>query len=633
MMLHRWIFVCYLLLDLARADRAAMLAEVDTVLASFRSSRCHQFTPIYAWTPAPKAVIRTVHGPESVRMNFGDELNLVLWPELLNTTSWSITFKNAEDPFLLGTRKLLAIGSILSLASQPGDVVFGAGFPYPWGSAVFRGCVAGNLSTCKRGRLSKRALSSPETRLAAVRGPLTAAILQQNGIAAPSVFGDPALLLPVLPSLRGLRAVGGGGLCVVPHLADERLLNEAIAFARATPAVQIIRMWGRGGAAGVRAVLERLVTCDLVVATALYAIIAADAFRVPAVSLVNASLMGPMERPEANRTLSAHDWSRRSGDYLFKFRDYFAGIGKPVARTVASLGAAKALADSRAVPPRLSTAELHAIAVRLLRAFPYQSVCRDCRSDGPTWDLLSPVVAKLRLPPVRTRRAPRVPAAGCPASDRPPSALVGVVASSTKVVRAIAKGNLQFMHARRDALQTQWVYFVHDDKVSDWWDVKTLAKRLNMTVSVRAGSSVGSPVSAPAGPGKRRYRPKHAFLRTLVQWLEARHDLVWMLDDDVSFMDFRLQAFLEVHRCAVAGGPPLLAQPTIRVHPAAESKAPQDFWHVEAAAYDRIGAAKAAGMLLTKFVEQQAPLYDALLSVSHGARYRAAPFRRAGPGG
>ena len=66
MMLHRWIFVCYLLLDLATADRAAMLAEVDTVLASFRSSRCHQFTPIYAWTPAPKAVIRTVHGPESV---------------------------------------------------------------------------------------------------------------------------------------------------------------------------------------------------------------------------------------------------------------------------------------------------------------------------------------------------------------------------------------------------------------------------------------------------------------------------------------------------------------------------------------------------------------------------------------
>jgi pyruvyltransferase len=135
-------------------------------------------------------------------------------------------------------------------------------------------------------------------RVSAVRGPLTRAFLEAKGIACPSVYGDPALLLPcfyIPVQQESLRDKIG----LIPHFTQYDVYKR-----RSLPStVHLI-----SPTAPWRSVLNELCSCKSVVSSSLHGLICADAYGIPNVWL--------------------HEVPISEGD--FKFRDYFASQGRSV---------------------------------------------------------------------------------------------------------------------------------------------------------------------------------------------------------------------------------------------------------------------------------------------------------------
>jgi pyruvyltransferase len=164
---------------------------------------------------------------------------------------------------------LLAVGSILHFA-RAGDVVWGSG-------------VNGKIAA------ARHAVTDLDVR--AVRGPRTREFLIARGVTVPPVFGDPALLLPLLdPRLRQWRNATMHELTEVPNL------NDAAAW-RGRPHV----VDPRGGLTGC---LRRIARSAFVVGSSLHAIIVAESLGVPARAVVS----GEEDR--------------------WKYDDYFEGTGR-----------------------------------------------------------------------------------------------------------------------------------------------------------------------------------------------------------------------------------------------------------------------------------------------------------------
>lgn len=205
--------------------------------------------------------------PPDGRLNFGDYLSRVVVEQAAATRGLRL---DEGQPKL---RRMLCIGSILHLARK-GDVV--------WGSGI-------------NGRQGQRQPGSSRLDVRAVRGPHTRAILQEHGIAVPEVYGDPALLLPtLLPGRftpRPTREV-----VFVPNLHD--LATHGRAGEGRAELVSPYLPWNR--------VVEQIVSARLVVASSLHGLILAEAYGIPARLL---------------RLSESED--------LLKYRDYYAGTGRP----------------------------------------------------------------------------------------------------------------------------------------------------------------------------------------------------------------------------------------------------------------------------------------------------------------
>lgn len=169
-------------------------------------------------------------------------------------------------------RRLLTVGSILHLA-EPGDTV--------WGSGV-------------NGKV-KDPLRVSHLDVRSVRGPLTQEALTSNGIPAPSVFGDPALLWsrfwPRSYYTAGVPEEQFNDVTVIPNFHDfegtetsHNLVNPL-----ADPHV----------------VIGEIARSRLVCGSSLHAIILADSLGVP-----------------ARLIRSAHEAE-------FKYRDHYSGTGRP----------------------------------------------------------------------------------------------------------------------------------------------------------------------------------------------------------------------------------------------------------------------------------------------------------------
>ncbi len=170
-------------------------------------------------------------------------------------------------------QRLLTVGSIMHFG-RDGDVV--------WGTGV-------------NGKVPRD--HYPDLDIRAVRGPLSAEQLQRAGVDTPGVFGDPALLLPLLwdDTEWGIRR-GTGGTVLVPNLHDrEDFPSEAL-----------------DPRSDLTSCIRAIASADLVVSSSLHGIAVAEAYGVPAVLVA----------------------SRR--EPAFKYEDYYLGTGRqlpPAART------------------------------------------------------------------------------------------------------------------------------------------------------------------------------------------------------------------------------------------------------------------------------------------------------------
>lgn len=160
--------------------------------------------------------------------------------------------------------KLLAVGSIMVCLRQ-GDTVWGTG--------------------C----MNDRTIVKPNCRFLAVRGKLTRAAI--GGSPVPEVYGDPALLLPLLydPDVPVVHDTG-----VIPHFLD-----KDIAPTNGHHFIDVQADW--------KDVVREIKSCRKVISSSLHGIVIAEAYGVPA------------------------EWARFSDRILggdFKFQDYFSGTGR-----------------------------------------------------------------------------------------------------------------------------------------------------------------------------------------------------------------------------------------------------------------------------------------------------------------
>ena len=152
-------------------------------------------------------------------------------------------------------------------------------------------------------------------------------MLLERGVACPAVFGDPALLMPIIrPDLVALAACPRHRATFVRHI-DDRLSGSWLHPRTISARAELERL------------LRRIVRSRLVVATSLHAVIVAEAFGIPARSIRNRS------EPE------------------FKFADYYLATGRPDYRRASSIGEALALGGE---PPVVFD------SAPLLGAFPYE---------------------------------------------------------------------------------------------------------------------------------------------------------------------------------------------------------------------------------------------------------------------
>ena len=198
------------------------------------------------------------------RRNFGDAL-----------TPWLIKKITGRHPTFIrpevSLEKYFVVGSIIGYAVEHCTV---------WGAGI----------------ISRADRISPRAKLLAVRGPLTQARAVECSAYCPEVCGDPALLLP-----RFYRPIPGtrGGIGVVPHYLDKPRFMASCQLARPLRLIDIQDP--------IESVIDQLVSCDFIVSSSLHAIIAANAYGVPAM------------------------WGKFNGSHFgddSKFADYYLSVGQ-----------------------------------------------------------------------------------------------------------------------------------------------------------------------------------------------------------------------------------------------------------------------------------------------------------------
>ena len=252
--------------------------------------------------------------------NFGDLLGPVIVAAMLERAGVAPA---APAPAGAGGRRVLAVGSVLQFA-RAGDVVWGSGM---------NGKSMAELP----------ALSQLDVR--AVRGPRTRAVLHGLGIESPEVYGDPALLAPLLfPWLREAAASKVRGTLIAPNMNDRKALRGVPdVLDPQRPLLECLREIARS---------------ERVVGSSLHAVIVAEALGIPAVAVVSRE------------------------EHPLKYADYYEGTGRPGVRLAESV--ADATAARAAVPGPQWAPE------PLLDAFPYDV----WGAAGPTAAAAAPASAR-----------------------------------------------------------------------------------------------------------------------------------------------------------------------------------------------------------------------------------------------
>lgn len=216
--------------------------------------------------------------------NWGDDINVSFFSEA--TGKRVLVYPGTLLARFVGLKNFVLVGSVISGAPQRNSVVWGNG-----------------LINDKRGFR----LRAVPAKILAVRGPLTRGWLLSQGADCPAVYGDPALLLPkfYVPKKPPRSRVG-----LIPHHADLERGNAAVMRLAEDSRARLIRVkdyenW--------RDFIDEICASDFIVSASLHGLIVAEAYGVPALWV---------------------EFSEHVPGWDFKFRDFYASIGKPSERAV-----------------------------------------------------------------------------------------------------------------------------------------------------------------------------------------------------------------------------------------------------------------------------------------------------------
>jgi pyruvyltransferase len=204
--------------------------------------------------------------PRRPVINFGDAVGPVVVAALLAQEG----LPSAAQSRAVG--RLFSVGSVMHFV-RSGDHV--------WGSGI-------------NGKVSHSLRFAPgEATINSVRGPSTRARLMKSGFDVPEVYGDPALLLPIL--LEDYRAVRGSEkrrkLTIIPNINEVWRYRFHPAFV--SPMQDPLT------------IAQIIAESDFVTGSSLHAMVFADALGVP-----SRPMMSAVEHP-------------------FKYEDYYGGSGRP----------------------------------------------------------------------------------------------------------------------------------------------------------------------------------------------------------------------------------------------------------------------------------------------------------------
>jgi pyruvyltransferase len=230
-------------------------------------------------------------GGDSSKKNFGDELGPYIIKKLTNETVvfWKPTFKGQIkttviallkfNQFTIDTLKgwlrpfekiVFSAGSILEVANKK-SIVWGSGY------------------ICNEHKATGGAYL-------AVRGKLTAKNLELHGFKKPLVYGDPALLLPILYKKKKGNTNNKNIIGIIPHFTEYNYFKTEFGHL-----YKIINLKSDK----IESIIDEITDCDYILSTSLHGIIVSHAYDIPAI------------------------WIER--DVLevdgFKFKDYFSSVG------------------------------------------------------------------------------------------------------------------------------------------------------------------------------------------------------------------------------------------------------------------------------------------------------------------
>lgn len=224
------------------------------------------------------AVYLTEHNLSIRKGNLGDDLNLPLIECLTGKK-----VRLLRTFFKVNRENLLPIGSIIENFCNKESII--------WGSGAISGMVK---------------LKETPKKVCAVRGPLTRKYLQEQNICCPEIYGDPALLLPLVYQPRVKKQYRLG---IIPHYSDLNLPHVEI-FRNANPDVLFIHFrdyinWEK--------VIDQIVSCEQIASSSLHGLILSDAYGIPNVRI---KLSEKIE----------------GGD--FKYNDYFMSVNRYNVNTI-----------------------------------------------------------------------------------------------------------------------------------------------------------------------------------------------------------------------------------------------------------------------------------------------------------
>lgn len=213
-----------------------------------------------------KYIIANVYGS----YNFGDALS----PILIETLSGKRVVQAYKIVNIYGKPIYSVIGSILDNSNCSNHWIWGSGF------------------ISETGKLHRR-----PKRVLAVRGPLSRKKLLEYGVECPEVYGDPALLCPLLYEPNVIKKYRLG---IIPHYIDKD--NSALNKFKDLKEVTIIDI-----KSNLKDVIDHVNECEAIASSSLHGLIIADAYGVPSV------------------------WLKLSDKIIggeFKFIDYFSSVHK-----------------------------------------------------------------------------------------------------------------------------------------------------------------------------------------------------------------------------------------------------------------------------------------------------------------